>query len=107
MQSSTGWPGGTTSPGGGTIIDGSDDSSALLVIAYQHVVESGRWDGRWLSGATRASPHRIQEAQRALVDLQVQFTGPGGQPLQIPAFWFQDFDPATLLPSGHGGWRAR
>ena len=53
-------------------------------------------DGRW------ANPFDPDQ-----VDLQVRFTGPDGQSVQVPAFWYQDFDPATLAPQGRGGWRAR
>ena len=38
----------------------------------------------------------------AQVDLQVRFTAPDGTAAQVPAFWYQDFDPATLLPKGSG-----
>ncbi len=41
------------------------------------------------------------------VDLQVRFTAPDGKVFQVPAFWYQDFDPATLTPKDKGGWRAR
>lgn len=43
----------------------------------------------------------------ALVDLTVRFSGPSGQVLVAPAFWYQDFDPRTLAPLGEPGWRAR
>ena len=53
-------------------------------------------DGKW------ANPFDPAE-----VDLQVRFTGPDGKSVQVPAFWYQDFDPATLAPQGSGGWRDR
>lgn len=53
-------------------------------------------DGKW------ANPF-----DPAQVDLQVRFTGPDGKSSQVPAFWYQDFDPTTLAPQGGGGWRAR
>ena len=43
----------------------------------------------------------------AQVDLQVRFTSPSGQAWQVPAFWYQDFDPATQQPTGAAGWRVR
>ncbi len=53
-------------------------------------------DGKW------ANPY-----DPAQVDLQVRFTGPDGKSFQVPAFWYQDFDPGTLVAQGGGGWRAR
>jgi hypothetical protein len=41
------------------------------------------------------------------VNLNVRFRGPDGQEVLVPAFWFQDFDPATLQRAGSPGWRAR
>ncbi|RPH61724.1 MAG: DUF5060 domain-containing protein [Chloroflexi bacterium] len=43
----------------------------------------------------------------ALADLNVRFTSPAGKAVVVPAFWYQDFDPQTLAPSGVPGWRAR
>lgn len=43
----------------------------------------------------------------AEADLWVQFSGPGGAQVRVPAFWYQEFDRATLAPVGQPGWRAR
>jgi len=43
----------------------------------------------------------------AQVDLVVLFTAPDGGQASVPAFFYQDFDPATLQPVGAPGWRAR
>jgi hypothetical protein len=43
----------------------------------------------------------------AEADLRVVFSGPDSQTLSVPAFWYQDFDPATLAPRGAAGWRVR
>jgi len=43
----------------------------------------------------------------AQADLIVSLTSPVGNVLQVPAFWYQEFDPQTLEPSGVPGWRAR
>lgn len=40
-------------------------------------------------------------------DLSVSFTSPSGKVATVPAFWYQEFDPATLRPTGVSGWRAR
>ena len=40
-------------------------------------------------------------------DLRVRFTSPGGKVSEAPAFWYQDFDRATLEPTGAPVWRAR
>jgi len=53
-------------------------------------------DGKW------ANPF-----DPAQVDLQVRFMKPDGKEVQVPAFWYQDFDPNTLQPKGKGDWRAR
>ena len=37
----------------------------------------------------------------------MRFSGPSGQALSAPAFWYQDYDPRTLAPRGAPGWRAR
>jgi hypothetical protein len=41
------------------------------------------------------------------VDLWVRLTSPQGASIRVPAFWYQDFDPASLRPVGEPGWRAR
>lgn len=41
------------------------------------------------------------------VDLQVRFTPPAGEPILVPAFWGQEYDPATLQPTGDPGWKVR
>lgn len=43
----------------------------------------------------------------AQVDLVVRFSGPSGQELAAPAFWYQDFVPRALTPLGEPGWRVR
>lgn len=43
----------------------------------------------------------------AEVDLTVRFVGPDGVTVSVPAFFYQDFDPATFAPVGAPGWRAR
>ena len=43
----------------------------------------------------------------AQADLQVSFTSPAGKVMTVPAFWYQDFDRATLRPKGTAGWRVR
>lgn len=43
----------------------------------------------------------------AEADLRVAFTGPDGQARQVPAFWYQAYDPETLRPLGEPGWRVR
>jgi len=49
-----------------------------------------------------ANPFDPQQA-----DLRVRFTSPSGKAALVPAFWYQDFDPATLAPKGAPSWRAR
>lgn len=54
--------------------DGMDDSNGmddLILQAYRHVVESGRWNRAWLSQATGAPPTKIDEVQRNLIELSV------------------------------------
>jgi hypothetical protein len=41
------------------------------------------------------------------VDLRLRFFGPDGASMEAPAFWYQEYDPQTLLASGAPGWRAR
>lgn len=41
------------------------------------------------------------------LDLRVHFTAPDGTISTVPAFWMQDFDPATQQPTGAPGWRVR
>ena len=43
----------------------------------------------------------------AQADLEVSFTSPAGKVVTVPAFWYQDFDRATLEPKGQPGWRVR
>jgi DNA-binding CsgD family transcriptional regulator len=43
----------------------------LLLEGYQHVVETGCWDGEWLNEATGAPLERIDEARRALAKLKM------------------------------------
>ncbi|MCX6048059.1 MAG: DUF5060 domain-containing protein, partial [Chloroflexi bacterium] len=43
----------------------------------------------------------------AQIDLQVRFTSATSKTLVSPAFWYQDFDPKTLQPSGAPVWRVR
>lgn len=43
----------------------------------------------------------------AQVDLWVQFTSPAGETQSVPAFWYQDFDPNSLTPTGPASWRVR
>ncbi len=43
----------------------------------------------------------------AEADLWVTFTSPQGEAVAVPAFWYQAFDPATLLPVDEPGWRVR
>nr|HMN61000.1 DUF5060 domain-containing protein [Anaerolinea sp.] len=43
----------------------------------------------------------------SVVDLQVRFTSPSGDTLLAPAFWTQEYDPATGLPAGSPGWKVR
>lgn len=49
-----------------------------------------------------ANPFDPQE-----VDLRVRFSGPDLRQVLVPAFWFQDYDPATLEKLGEPGWRVR
>jgi hypothetical protein len=41
------------------------------------------------------------------IDLMVRYTAPDGTKFSIPAFWMQNFDPATERPCGQAGWKAR
>lgn len=43
----------------------------------------------------------------AEADLRVRFSAPSGAALVVPAFWYEEYDPATLQPVGEPGWRAR
>jgi hypothetical protein len=43
----------------------------------------------------------------AEIDLMLNVTAPDGSQFSVPAFWFQDFDPATASPCGQPGWKAR
>jgi len=43
----------------------------------------------------------------AQVDLTVRFTSPSGESMVVPAFWYQDFDPASLTPVGAPSWQVR
>ncbi|GAA3997680.1 hypothetical protein GCM10022631_05400 [Deinococcus rubellus] len=43
----------------------------------------------------------------AQAELNVSFTSPAGKTVTVPAFWYQDFDRATLQPKGTAGWRVR
>lgn len=43
----------------------------------------------------------------AQIDLRVHFTAPDGTISTAPAFWMQEFDPATQSPTGAPGWRVR
>lgn len=43
----------------------------------------------------------------AQIDLRVHFTAPDGTISTVPAFWLQEFDPATQQPTGKPGWRIR
>jgi hypothetical protein len=43
----------------------------------------------------------------AEIDLILNVTAPDGSQFSVPAFWFQDFDPATASPCGQPGWKAR
>ena len=43
----------------------------------------------------------------AEIDLMLNATAPDGSQFSIPAFWYQDFDPATASPCGLPGWKAR
>lgn len=43
----------------------------------------------------------------AQADLKVRFTSPSGITVLTPAFWYQEFDPQTLAPTGAPGWRVR
>jgi hypothetical protein len=43
----------------------------------------------------------------AQIDIQVYFTSPQGELVSVPAFWYQDFDPATLTPKDQPGWLVR
>lgn len=40
-------------------------------------------------------------------DLWARFTAPSGRVIRVPAFYFQDFDRATLAPQGAPVWRVR
>ncbi|OLV18494.1 hypothetical protein BOO71_0005623 [Deinococcus marmoris] len=51
---------------------------------------------------TFANPYDPAQAQ-----LDVSFTSPAGKTMTVPAFWYQDFDRATLKPKGTAGWRVR
>ncbi len=41
------------------------------------------------------------------VEIQVRFTSPEGQSSVTPAFWYQEFDRASLEPVGNPGWQVR
>jgi hypothetical protein len=41
------------------------------------------------------------------ISLMLNVTAPDGDKFSIPAFWFQDFDPAAASPCGQPGWKAR
>jgi len=43
----------------------------------------------------------------AQIDLVVHFVSPSGKTLTTPAFYYQDYDPASLQPKGDPGWKAR
>jgi hypothetical protein len=43
----------------------------------------------------------------AQIDLSLRFTAPSGQAVLVPAFAYQDFDPATLRVKGAPVWRVR
>jgi len=43
----------------------------------------------------------------AVVDLQVRFTSPTGETLLTPAFWTQEYNPASGQPAGSPGWKVR
>jgi hypothetical protein len=43
----------------------------------------------------------------AQIDLGVRFTAPSGKVVLVPAFSYQDFDPATLAQRGAPTWRVR
>jgi hypothetical protein len=43
----------------------------------------------------------------AEIDLLLNVTAPDGRQFSIPAFWYQDFDPATASACGQPGWKAR
>ncbi|WP_161881307.1 DUF5060 domain-containing protein [Deinococcus alpinitundrae] len=51
---------------------------------------------------TFANPYNPAQAE-----LNVRFTSPAGKTVTVPAFWYQDFDRATLEPKGSAGWRVR
>lgn len=51
---------------------------------------------------TFANPYDPTHAQ-----LDVSFTSPAGKIMTVPAFWYQNFDRATLKPKGTAGWRVR
>ena len=51
---------------------------------------------------TFANPYDPAQAQ-----LDVSFISPAGKTMTVPAFWYQDFDRATLKPKGTAGWRVR
>jgi hypothetical protein len=43
----------------------------------------------------------------AQVDLRVMFRGPSGQQVEVPAFYYQEFDRQSLQPAGQPAWRVR
>jgi len=41
------------------------------------------------------------------IDLRVHFTAPSGREVVVGAFWYQDYDLESRLPSGKPGWKVR
>lgn len=74
----------------------------LLAAPTATVTQYGRLELPLTTALTVANPYDPTQ-----IDLRVHVTAPDGQIRTVPAFWMQDFDPATQQPTGAPGWRVR
>src|SRR5690606_34395166 len=70
--------------------------------AAQTTAQYGLWEAAIETDGAVANPY-----DPAQVDLRVRFQTPSGEMVTVPAFWYQPFDPGTLMPQGEAGWRVR
>ncbi len=81
------------------------ESNEPLVLSVASTAPAARYELIELDIQTNVHPKNPYDP--AEIDLQLNVTAPDGSHFTIPAFWFQNFDPATAAPCGQPGWKAR
>jgi len=98
-------PGATSTPAscpGKAVLPESDEPLALHIASPTLPARYALIEFDLQTSYTVQNPYDPAE-----IDLMLNITAPDGSKFSIPAFWFQDFDPATASPCGQPGWKAR